>query len=481
VYHRQDGGGTIIIILYVDDITLLGDSVKEIKGIKFILSKHYEMTDLGEIDSYLGVRITRDRSIRRLEIDQSRYISEILDCFSMADANPAQTPLPAGAEVHLVKYDGEATNREIKEYQQLIGSLLYVQIGTRPDVSFAVSRLAQYASNPSAQHMRLAKYVLAYLKGTADLRLRFDGDGEGLHGYSDSSLGDQVDDFHSTMGYVFLLANAAISWSSRKQKTVAQSTTQAEYMALADAANQAAWYRSFLTELGYEITDPIPLHGDNKGAVDLALNPMTGKRSKHIAIKHHAIREYVEDGNVVAAIIDSTLSPGAAGRTIGIPVTNITFAGFFEMTSWTAGSAIKRYDVVLPRDTEWYKIWLDIDIPAIQESLITSACDIHQAFCAGDPALIQYSNYNQCKNFLKFINFGTYEEGYGNTVTCRLYHAPMATVRPDIHCAHIGHPDNPANMYCRDHQYEDLWTLVPAVHDNMYNRTQPAAPSSYTP
>jgi hypothetical protein len=255
------------------------------------------MTDLGEIDSYLGVNITRDRSVKLLEIDQSCYIREIVNRFRMSDANPTRTPLPSGAETHLVKYEEQASASEIRAYQQVIGSLLYVQIGTRPDISFAVSRLAQYASNPSPQHMRLAKYVLAYLRGTADLRLRYDGArGEGLHGYSDSSLGDQADDYHSTSGYVFLLANAAISWCSRKQKTVAQSTTQAEYMALAEAANQAAWYQSFLMELGYEVSDPIPLHGDNKGAVDLALNPVTGRRSKHIPIKHHAIREYVEEG-----------------------------------------------------------------------------------------------------------------------------------------------------------------------------------------
>jgi hypothetical protein len=117
--------------------------------------------------------------------------------------------------------------------------------------------------------------------------------GEGLHGYSDSSLGDQANDYHSTSGYVFLLANAAISWCLRKQKTVTQSTTQAEYMALAEAANQAERYRSFLMELSYEVSDLTPLHGDNKGAVDLTLNPMTGRRSKHIPIKHHAICKYV--------------------------------------------------------------------------------------------------------------------------------------------------------------------------------------------
>ena len=297
VYHRQDGEGIVIIILYVDDITLSGDSSKEISRIKSMLSSHFEMTDLGKIDSYLGVCIMCNRSIRHLEIDQSWYILEIIDRFRLSDTNPACMPLPSGAEVHLVKHNGQATPAEINYYQQIIGSLLYVQIGTCPDISFAVSQLAQYSSNPSPQHLRLAKYVLCYLQGTADLQIRYDGARrDGLHGYSDSSLGDHADDYHSTSGYVFLLADGAISWASRKQKTVTQSTTQAEYMALADAANQATWYRSFLTEIGYEVSDPIPLHGDNKGAVDLALNPVTGRRSKHIPIKHHAIHQYVEDG-----------------------------------------------------------------------------------------------------------------------------------------------------------------------------------------
>ena len=315
IYHRLDAGGTIIIILYVDDITILGDTIAQMTSLKATLSTRYEMTDLGEIDSYLGVKITRDRSIKRLDIDQSRYVLEVLSRFGLADANPTRTPLPAGAEAHLVKHTGEATPREIKHFQQIIGSLLYVQIGTRPDISFAVSRLAQYASNPSSQHLRLAKYVLSYLKSTADYKLRYDGaGGDGLFGYSDSSYGDQTDDFHSTSGYVFLLADAAISWSSRKQKTVAQSTTHAEYMALADAANQAAWYRSFFTEIDYDFRDPILLHGDNKGSIDLALNPVTGRRSKHIPIKFHVVREYVEEG-LIDLIRTPTLEMLADGFT----------------------------------------------------------------------------------------------------------------------------------------------------------------------
>jgi len=299
VCHQQEGDGPLIVILYVDDITILGASLEAVKRLKANLAKRYEMSDLGEIESYLGVHITRDRPNRCLQIDQAGYMCDVIDRFGMADANPNKTPLPAGADVLLVKYDGEASSSDVKHYQSLIGSLLYVQIGTRPDISFAVSRLAQYSANPSPQHLRLAQYVLSYLLGTVDACLSYDGvNGDGLHGYSDSSMGDHTDDRHSTSGYVFLLGNGAISWSSRKQRTIAQSTSEAEYMAMTDVANQAVWYRSFLAELGYTMDNPIPLHGNNKGAIDLALNPVTGRRSKHIDIKHHVIREYLEKGEI---------------------------------------------------------------------------------------------------------------------------------------------------------------------------------------
>jgi Reverse transcriptase (RNA-dependent DNA polymerase) len=324
VYQQRGGDGPLFIILYVDDITILGASLKAVKRLKADLSKRYEITDLGEIESYLGIRITRDRPRKRLEIDQSGYITDVLDRFGMADANPHNTPLPAGAEVHLVKYTEQASQSEIKNYQSLIGSLLYVQIGTRPDISFAVSRLAQYAVNPSPQHLRLAQYILSYLVGSVDTRICYDGaNGDGLHGYSDSSLGDQTDDRHSTSGYVFLLANGATSWSSRKQKTVAQNTTEAEYMAMTDAANQAAWYRGLLKELGYSVDNPIPIHGDNKGAIDLALNPVTGRRSKHIDIKHHVIREYI-DNEQISLVRTPTTEMVADGFTKALSRTLLT-------------------------------------------------------------------------------------------------------------------------------------------------------------
>jgi hypothetical protein len=131
----------------------MGASLNAIKNLKTNLSEQYEMSDLREIQSYLGICIMRDCSLRQLQIDQSGYLTNVLECFGMMNATSHPTPLPAGANEHLVKFDGEATASDIKHYQSLIGSLLYLQIGTQPDISFAVSRLVQYAANPSPQHL----------------------------------------------------------------------------------------------------------------------------------------------------------------------------------------------------------------------------------------------------------------------------------------------------------------------------------------
>jgi len=214
IMHQQEEDGPLYIILYIDDITILGASLEAVKELKVNLAKCYEISDLEEIESYLGICITRDQQSKHLTIDQSGYIKDVLVHFGMVDANPYNTPLLAGVDVHLVKYDSQASVSDIKYYQGLIGSLLYVQIGTCPDISFAVSCLVQYAANPSPNHLCLAQYVLSHLVGTIDACLCYDGaTGEGLYGYTDSSLADQADDCHSTSSYMFLLVNGAISWS----------------------------------------------------------------------------------------------------------------------------------------------------------------------------------------------------------------------------------------------------------------------------
>ena len=136
------------------------------------------------------------------------------------DANDTKTPLPT--RVHLTKSENLSSTNLRTEYQQLIGTLLYAALGTRPDIAFAVTQLSRFNSDPTEEHLRYAKYVLRFLKGTKSLQICYNGSlNAGLIGYSDSDWGENKDDCHSTLGQVFTLANGAISWASQRQKMVA--------------------------------------------------------------------------------------------------------------------------------------------------------------------------------------------------------------------------------------------------------------------
>ncbi len=252
------------------------------------------MKDLGAAKTYLGIRIIRDRPNHILTIDQESYIEETIEKFGMTNAHPTNIPLPSS--VHYEPSKVEATPSLRHEYQSIIGTLLYVMLGTRPDISFAVTRLSSFNQNPSQLHLNAARHILKYLKGTKDYKIKYDGASRaGLLGYSDSDWAENRDDRHSTSGYVFLMAKGAVSWVSRKQKTVSLSSTEAEYMGLSDSCRQTAWLRSFQQELGFAVNKPTPLCGDNQGSIFLAVNPAHDRRTKHIDVKYHYIREFVEN------------------------------------------------------------------------------------------------------------------------------------------------------------------------------------------
>lgn len=188
-------------------------------------------------------------------------------------------------------------------YQSLIGTLMYAMLGTRPDIAFAVGTLSKFSSNPGRIHWDQAIHVLRYLSGTKDLGLEFRGDANNdltalILGYSDSDWAGDIDTRRSTGGYVFLMSGAAISWSSKLQTSPALSSTEAEYMAITRAAQEAIWLRRLLEDLGYRQVDPTSLLGDNQGALALAKNPGNHPRTKHIALRHHFIRFAIDDGQI---------------------------------------------------------------------------------------------------------------------------------------------------------------------------------------
>ena len=285
---------------------------KKINWLQDILHSNFECTNLGKAHYILGIQI--DIINGDISLNQHAYIIKILERFGMLDCKPIGTPLDNG--IHLQKGKLEDKLEDSVNYQSIIGSLMNACVGTRPDLAHTVTLLSQYASCPNKSHLAACKHVLRYLKGTANWSLNFPCKNDSiLHGFTDSSYGNFMDDRKSCSGYVFRLGEASISWSSKKQKTVALSTTEAEYMAMSDASRQMIWLSSALTELKQNYK-PV-LHADSNGAIDLAKNQKVSQRSKYIDIRYHFIRshinntfelEYIPSGDNLADLLTKALT-----------------------------------------------------------------------------------------------------------------------------------------------------------------------------
>lgn len=239
-------------------------------------------------------------------MSQQKYVQTILKRFKMSDCKPVSTPLNCSIKLSLnmsPKTEEEKAEVQNLPYQNLVGSLMYLATSTRPDIAHAVSVLSQYNTNYGKQHWIAGKRVLRYLKGTENYALKFKRANESLVGYADADWGSNVDDRRSYTGYAFKLANAVISWDSRKQRTVAMSSTEAEYMSLSDCTKEAIHIRRFLAEIfGEQQTTTI--FNDNQGAGMLSKNPIFHNRTKHMDVRHHFVRQ-----NVIENVIEVKYLP----------------------------------------------------------------------------------------------------------------------------------------------------------------------------
>jgi len=312
VYSRQTGQAVVIIALYVDDLLIAASQLPVLKQFKADLAAQFEMQDLGEAAFILGIDVKRDRTAHTISIGQSAYISTLLQRHGMADCKPVLTPMDRDAISQLTKpaTDYQATKEATREYQAIVGGLMFAMISTRPDIAFAVNTLAQFASNPEPAHASALKRVLRYLKGTADLRITYRapqraGGQPQLVGYCDADWAQSKMDRRSITGYVFLLCGGAISWQSKKQKTVALSTVEAEYMAVTHASKEAIWWRAHLAGLGHDMSMATALLSDSQGCIHLAKNPDQHARTKHIDIQYHFIRQHIAEGTVSVSFVST--------------------------------------------------------------------------------------------------------------------------------------------------------------------------------
>jgi Reverse transcriptase (RNA-dependent DNA polymerase)/GAG-pre-integrase domain len=311
--------GSTYIAVYVDDLLIIGPHMATIDKLKNALSERFKMTNLGPVAFYLGMTITRDRRKRILRIGQKSYLQEAIRAANLCNQPAPFTPMvngklrPGGDE-----YEAEPEFK--RQYQSLVGTLMYAMLGSRPDIAFAVSCVSRYASNPTHDHMEAVRRIFLYLQGTINYELTFQGDLRSLQGYSDSDWAGDSATSRSTAGFIFNIGSGAISWSSKRQPTVALSTCEAEYQAQTQAAKEAIWLRSLLRSLNPLDTIPYAtvIYCDNQGAIALAKDPKFHARTKHIAIQHHWIREQI-DGGVVDLEYVSTTRQLADGMTKALP------------------------------------------------------------------------------------------------------------------------------------------------------------------
>ena len=291
-------GKSIVLLLYVDDLVLATPVPDAIAWIKNKLHAEFEMTDMGEVRPFLGLEIECNQRHRTLHLSQTKYITKILADHGMSFCNLLLTP--ADPHIRLVKSSPEftATAEEKQKYQSAVGSLIYAMLGTRPDLAYAVSRVCQYSTNPSPMHWTAVKRIFRYLAGSIHRGLYFGKQGERAR-FTDAYWVSQ-EDRKSIGGYTFILNAAAVCWNSKKQNTVALSSTEAEYMALTQAVKESLWLQALLSDLGAkkDLSEIRNICIDNQRAIALAHNPEYHARTKHIEIQYHFIREHIETGAI---------------------------------------------------------------------------------------------------------------------------------------------------------------------------------------
>ena len=237
--------------------------------------------------------IKRDKENSILHLSQPKYLEGVLKRFNMLNCKPVSTPLETGKRFQKLLEDEEAI--DIRQYQEIIGCLTYAATTTHADIAAAVGILAHFMAKPRKTHWEGIKRVLHYLKGTLVHGLDYSSfdDDITLTGYSDADWAGDLDTRRSTSGYLFQINGCTACWCSKRQMTVAKSSTEAEYIALSTSCQEANWLRMLLADIGFKKTSPTVIHKDNQSSIELTRNPKLHNHTKHIDVSLHFIREQV--------------------------------------------------------------------------------------------------------------------------------------------------------------------------------------------
>ncbi|RVW47126.1 Retrovirus-related Pol polyprotein from transposon RE1 [Vitis vinifera] len=296
-------GKLAIIIVYVDDIILTGDHEEKIDLLKKLLTKEFEIKDLGNLKYFLGMEIARSK--KGIAVSQRKYVLDLLNETGMLGCKPAETPMDT--TVKLEESDGSAPVDKGR-YQRLVGKLIYLS-HTRPDIGFSVSVVSQFMNNPIEKHMTAVIRILRYLKMTPGKGLFFQRTTKKeIEIFSDADWAGSVTDRRLTSGYCSFVWGNLVTWRSKKQSVVARSSAEAEFRAMAQGICEGIWLNRLLEELRVPLKHPMVLYCDNQAAISIAKNPVHHDRTKHMEIDRHFIKEKIEEGVSKSATLRQTVN-----------------------------------------------------------------------------------------------------------------------------------------------------------------------------
>ena len=303
VYKKENKGKPIFVVMYVDDGLIMGKVSSELKREIDALQDSFKVT-VQPLNRFLGIEMIRNEN--GIFIHQKKYIDDVLKRFNMSECKTLDIPMQPGLQL-----EGSKPPDTNFMYQELVGSLLFLARCTRPDITYAVHYLSRFFSNYGKSQWESAKKILQYLKGTKELGILYSREEDQfVCGFVDADYGSDRVSRKSTTGCLFTFNGAPVVWISKRQTCIALSSTESEYIALAQGGKEAVWITRIYSELGMSFQDdPICLKTDSQSAMKLAKNPEHHDKSKHIDIRHHYIRQLVESEKIILEYIPDKIQP----------------------------------------------------------------------------------------------------------------------------------------------------------------------------
>jgi len=301
LFIKKSNSEIILVQIYVANIIFGATQDRLCEEFVAAMKGEFKMSMIGELSFFLGLQVKQTKD--EIFLFQSKYCKEILKKFEMESCKEASTPMPSSCYMDV---DSAGKSVDQTKYRGLIGSLLYL-IANGSDIMFVVCLCARYQANPKESHFKAAKRILKYLKGTSTVELWYPSHSPiHLIGYSDSDFAGCKLDRKSTSGTFHLLGSSLISWHNKKQAYVTLSTAEAEYIAVGSCCAQILWLKQQLADFGLKISK-VSFMCDNTSAINLTKNQIQHSRTKHIEIRHHFIRDHVNNGNCEVKFVETIL------------------------------------------------------------------------------------------------------------------------------------------------------------------------------